>query len=489
MSFPPLFPSASSRLCHPAVSARTEVATALANLSASKLCRVQLVQQNSAELLIALSQKADVNTQSQCALALGYLSELTKINDGIVSSLLTLSISLEESNAVPGQVSTDAATSSLIHGRRVGAGADATGGGGGGGTAMQADAQALLSQLQAQNASASGAGGAGAAVAGTGANLQTLSSLLKGVLLDKTKYDQYIAALEENNKKNMDANRFVAPAAGAAGAAGIGTVSSASSVGSDPLNGSQFRTATKLNVDASHAGQIAEEEANVLRCHYDRYKLDRAESHDCYESESGGMSMKLLMELPLPGIPANRDLDPLDRHAELTKMKISQEPLPKDKTTPHPMETRPNTVAEQAAAAAAAAEKEAAEQEQERRLQQQGLSSNASSRPVTPGMDGSPVVGAPGGAGRRTLLAGSSKSHGTGRDTLQLRRRSNHPGKGDQATLPVLSGNAASPGAMQRKQQGQGQSQQQGTRPSILRKSSTHQGNFMTMSGPPPSIK
>ncbi|KAJ1432001.1 hypothetical protein B484DRAFT_395195, partial [Ochromonadaceae sp. CCMP2298] len=42
------------------------------------------------------------------------------------------------------------------------------------------------------------------------------------------------------------------------------------------------------------------------------------------------MSVNVLMELPLPGIPAGRDLEPLNRHSEFTQMAISPDTLPKD---------------------------------------------------------------------------------------------------------------------------------------------------------------
>lgn len=54
------------------------------------------VNQSAAELLIALSITSDANTKSQCALALGYLSELTRVKNGIVASMLLLSLNLED---------------------------------------------------------------------------------------------------------------------------------------------------------------------------------------------------------------------------------------------------------------------------------------------------------------------------------------------------------------------------------------------------------
>lgn len=390
------------------VSARNEVSAALANLAGSKDCRTLLVKQNALELLIALSQRADVNTQAQCAVALGFLSELTSVHDGVVSSMLSLSISLEESN-VAGAVNNNPPTAGLINGRRpVGDAAN---------VALQPDAQAVLNQLQAnQNSNPE-------------SNLQSLSTLLRGVLLDKTKFDAYIGALEENAKKNEVTSQLVRPLSGKS------AEDNDSNAAAPPRKGTVvYPNGSKLNVDDCNAVSITEEEKAVLKCHFDRYRLETSESHEVYESESGGMSMKLLMELPLPGIPADRDLDPLDRHVELTKITISNNPLPKDTQVPHAIETRPSTTMEQQTSASSVAEKEAEE-----------LKQDSGSRPVVPG-DGS--------IQRKSVHYGKNQ-----RETFQKKRSGPTP-------LPSIGSNPTTP------------SSSQGTRPSILRKSSTHHGQF-----------
>ena len=78
----------------------------------------------------------------------------------------------------------------------------------------------------------------------------------------------------------------------------------------------------------------------MLRCDFQLYRLETSETSDTYESESGGMSVNVLMELPLPGIPANRDLEPLNRHDELAKSKISNDPLAKDCRVPFHVASR-----------------------------------------------------------------------------------------------------------------------------------------------------
>lgn len=259
--------------------------------------------------------------------------------------------------------------------------------------------------------------------------MQSLSTLLRGVLLDKTKFDAYIGALEENAKKNEVTSQLVRPLSGKS------AEDNDSNAAAPPRKGTVvYPNGSKLNVDECNAVSITEEEKAVLKCHFDRYRLETSESHEVYESESGGMSMKLLMELPLPGIPADRDLDPLDRHVELTKITISNNPLPKDTQVPHAIETRPSTTMEQQTSASSVAEKEAEE-----------LKQDSGSRPVVPG-DGS--------IQRKSVHYGKNQ-----RETFQKKRSGPTP-------LPSIGSNPTTP------------SSSQGTRPSILRKSSTHHGQF-----------
>jgi len=135
---------------------------------------------------------------------------------------------------------------------------------------------------------------------------KTLTNLLRDVMVEKTTFDHYHSAL----------------------------VLKASEVTTDHTGHGKLLIAEE-NVGAIHA-----EEAAMLRCDFHLYCLETASTSDTYESESGGMSVNVLMELPLPGIPADRDLEPLNRHAELTKLHITELPVPKDCHPPYHVDSK-----------------------------------------------------------------------------------------------------------------------------------------------------
>ena len=75
---------------------RHEMVCALGNLASSRECREPLVAQGAIDLLVILSQSPYADTQSQCATALGHLSENTHVKRGTVASLLVLALKAEE---------------------------------------------------------------------------------------------------------------------------------------------------------------------------------------------------------------------------------------------------------------------------------------------------------------------------------------------------------------------------------------------------------
>lgn len=78
---------------------RYEVACAVSNIASSKECRQKFVDQDAAEFIIHLATTQHYQTQYKCSLALGYLSEITKVNYGVVSSLLLMSLKAEDENS------------------------------------------------------------------------------------------------------------------------------------------------------------------------------------------------------------------------------------------------------------------------------------------------------------------------------------------------------------------------------------------------------
>lgn len=301
------------------VSARCELATALANLAASKHCREYLIKQSAMELLIALSTTSDARTQAQCSMAIGYLSEMSVVSDGVVASSLLLSLSLEDFASTGADA--DSRAPELLPLKppapRVGSRNDTT-------ATVSAD-EATVSTDSRSAAAAAAIGNL--AQETSSAALKTLSSLLKDTLADKAKVDQYFSALKSSNNRNLETNLFVSNEGDDGG-------------GYDEIVIRRLRKGTKLYVSESNRRMIAAEEKAVLKCDYKHYRLDSSDSSDCYESESGGMSVNVLMELPLPGIPPSRNLEPLDRHKELTTINISQSPLDKDARTPYNVDSK-----------------------------------------------------------------------------------------------------------------------------------------------------
>ena len=76
---------------------RQGMAAALAKLASTKACRQRLVDDRAPELIIELSKISHVmETQAKCSLALGHLSDITRVKEGVVESLLLLSLRVED---------------------------------------------------------------------------------------------------------------------------------------------------------------------------------------------------------------------------------------------------------------------------------------------------------------------------------------------------------------------------------------------------------
>ena len=69
-------------------------------MASSKSCRRYLVEQGAADLIVKLSRSSTrTDTHDLCTLALGYLSEITRLNDGIVKKFLSLSMHPDTSSS------------------------------------------------------------------------------------------------------------------------------------------------------------------------------------------------------------------------------------------------------------------------------------------------------------------------------------------------------------------------------------------------------
>jgi hypothetical protein len=245
-----------------------ELVSAICNMAASKHCRAALVEQHATELTIALSQvSASPATRAKCSLALGYLSETTKVHNGIVSALLDLSIKEEDVFVTRKQLSAD--------------------------------------QSRAEQSSTAAAAGTDAA--NTGDVEKAPKSLKKRLvrLIKEKKAELHIAAHARPTvpagKANVLSSSFLAHL----------KEGDSDTIGSLDKDRVTFNRAERLLL-------------------FDDYTVYEYETIFYTASvESGGMATKLFHETPLPTIALDRNLEQHDRAQELTKVILPRDPLPK----------------------------------------------------------------------------------------------------------------------------------------------------------------
>jgi hypothetical protein len=105
---------------------------------------------------------------------------------------------------------------------------------------------------------------------------------------------------------------------------------------------------TRLAVSPHHTHVLHAEETALLKSNYDPYLYNAPENtnNEGYKTHFAGLSKKRLADLPLPGIPPDRDLEPPNRHDELLKIPVNQEPLPKDLRAPVYLDHHRSTTSE-----------------------------------------------------------------------------------------------------------------------------------------------
>jgi hypothetical protein len=371
--------------------ARCEISGALSQLSQTKSCREPLVAQGACELLIALSLTSDSNTQAQCATALAFLSEITLVRHGVVASLLLLSLSLEEQNSLFVSANQQAGgdersasialsqsllkdpnsamNAALIQSRRDRATTTSVANNVAAATALTSGGNTTADAIVGNSAANSN-------VAASPSNAQSLTTLLRELMADKKKFDLYLDGLQKKNRENLHSNSFVpkttpqdsvshnnnsissaslaSPTVTADSSSGLRlrskmmsasslakeqsvTRQSMDSVVSDAqhLNiASAALQYTNLCVSSVHGALLTQEEAEVLHVQFESFLFVSPSSFECYPPEAGGLSNRVLSELPLPSIPPDRDLEPPNRHDELLKIPVNQVPLPKDTQPP-----------------------------------------------------------------------------------------------------------------------------------------------------------
>jgi hypothetical protein len=336
---------------------KREIAEALSQISQSRSCREDLVNQGACELLIALSITSDANTQAHCATALAYLSEITKVQKGVVASLLLLSLSLEDIGNLPNI--TNSTSSFLLSQNELLASIQPRRGGGvvdngtintaavngSNPTLTHVKTQANLNINTANTPSQPGATDVPLTALAVGNSTkngqQTLTALLRDLMADKKRFDSYLEALQKNNQENLVQNDYVPKTPKR-----ILTEGTAARNNRPGRSGSDMKASipalelhltaphTRLAVSPYHMHLLGIEEGSLLKTNFDEYIYKPPESTEGYKPQFAGLSRKRLSDLPLPGIPPDRDLEPPNRHDELLKIPVNQDPLPKDLRAP-----------------------------------------------------------------------------------------------------------------------------------------------------------
>lgn len=381
---------------------RSEMSACLAQIAQSKSCRESLVQQGAVEMLIALWVNGDSNTQAQCATALAYLSEITIVQKGIVASLLLLDLAIEgkhghnQNHHSPGQLM----GALMSHAGRLGPANI---------VAIKEISHQMrhnlvnpsqLPSVSSASSVLSGTSNGGSLKTGsidssvvTGANegvppnalstahdgsaVKTLSStlleLLRDLMPDKRKYDDYRAALQTYHEANMSSNEFQPPKNNIHTHKNLIETRRQNNARSSPavsdMRQSQDYTKsapfTRLAISLVHETYLTAQEHAALKVSFEEFTFTPPVNNPGYKPEFGGLSKELTVQLKLPTIPTDRDLEPVNRHDELAKMPINEDPLPKDTGIPpnsnksHAellQEEEDRKAAEEAAANAAAVE-------------------------------------------------------------------------------------------------------------------------------------
>jgi len=164
-----------------------------------------------------------------------------------------------------------------------------------------------------------------------------LWQMIHDTIGDRAKFTSFIDKLKVSSTDNLFSNEFVAKNQ-------LVSATSRDNSSNDLVNMNPHDTDVgKFKVHDIHAHIILSEENSVLVCNFDNYRYvltsDSGNSTNFFEPEAAGMSLKMLVDLPLPSINVNRDLELiLNRNDELFKIPINQHPLPKNLRKPVYME-------------------------------------------------------------------------------------------------------------------------------------------------------
>lgn len=251
---------------------RHEMVCALGNLASSRECRELLVAQGAIDLLVILSQSPYADTQSQCATALGHLSENTHVKQGTVASLLVLALKAEETKDNIQQVTSVSRRSSVANGGVNGGGSMASNASNTSG--VSAPAKELLAMQ----------------------NIKSLKVMIRDGLMRKRE-KHGVAIFDEDE-----------------------SVASSLSIGS-------FRGTSIEDLNEVGYYALTDDEKSVLEKEYS--SLEYCITMHPVSQEPGGMSAQVKVELPYPTV-LMRDVEGSSSVAEVIEVSIAQDSLPKN---------------------------------------------------------------------------------------------------------------------------------------------------------------
>ncbi len=294
---------------------RGDIAEAICCVSSTRSCRQKLVNMQAIPLLLRISKETtNVKTQTSCTVALGYLSEITVVMSGAVSSLLELTVTKEDD---------------YVDGRFKSKG-DAT------------EESGALNENKTDATDADYTDATGDASAETSKNNK--SKLEADKLGQPKSLRQMIKSGLLNSK-----NKMILKTGGAV-IDGV-MVSNSSKADEDLAVGKKkkgpagalvgrLRSITAFDMNSAES---LSREKDGLKTDYSKYSFKIFDNSGSFGVEYGGIAVRHAMHLALPSVVQHNsapDTSPLlentekgaiaERAAGMTKLPVSQEPLEKD---------------------------------------------------------------------------------------------------------------------------------------------------------------
>ena len=313
---------------------RKDIAEALCNISSSKSCRQPLVDMGAVPLLLRISKDTtNVVTQSSCTVTLGYLSEMTIVDTGAVSSLLDLADKKEDEYTEPEKSKPKTAITgadTAEEGGALGEHTNTEGSTAEFNTGTESDAMAGVGHMDGSTGGKKKDEKAGSA--------KSLRQMIRsGLLSNKNKQilssgGRVVNGVMVQNRKDAE----------------IDEVPKKSKKGAHSMLVGRLRNITAHDMNSVDS---LNREKEGLNHNYSKYSYRIFDNSGSFGVETGGIAVKHTTFLPLPqvpkdsqrggDVPADRGLGladavhgkedhAKDRASNLTKLPISQESLEKD---------------------------------------------------------------------------------------------------------------------------------------------------------------